>query len=177
MKTCIKCGESRPLEDFWKNSSFADGRESTCKFCKNAKRRRAYQEDLEVNRERVRVAARHIYRQNPEKAKARRERYESKDPERIRAMKDAWKQAHPDRLLDYDQARRARVRGTQIEPISRRLVWEQDEGICHICLESVEFEDMHLDHVVPLSKGGTHTYDNVASSHEMCNLKKAAKVA
>jgi 5-methylcytosine-specific restriction endonuclease McrA len=34
-----------------------------------------------------------------------------------------------------------------------------------------------LDHVIPLSKGGEHSYDNVQVTHPSCNRKKGAKVA
>ena len=33
MKTCIKCGESKPLSDFYKNSITKDGKHSYCKKC------------------------------------------------------------------------------------------------------------------------------------------------
>lgn len=115
--------------------------------------------------------------QNPDKERERRKRYEAKDPDKIRQMKTDWKKANPDRVLDHDHTRRARRRGTQVEPVSRRAVWERDGGICHICLDPVAFEEMHLDHVMPLAKGGTHTYDNVAPTHASCNLHKAAKVS
>jgi len=35
-------------------------------------------------------------------------------------------------------------------------------------------EDLHFDHVVPLSKGGPHTTENIRPSHSTCNLKKGA---
>lgn len=66
------------------------------------------------------------------------------------------------------------MRTTQVEGIRRREIWERDSGLCHICGEPVSFECMELDHVRPLSKGGTHTKDNVATSHGPCNRKKWA---
>lgn len=32
-----------------------------------------------------------------------------------------------------------------------------------------------VDHVIPLSKGGTHTWDNVKLAHKRCNSKKGNK--
>jgi 5-methylcytosine-specific restriction endonuclease McrA len=29
-----------------------------------------------------------------------------------------------------------------------------------------------MDHIVPISKGGTHTLDNVQMAHRFCNLSK-----
>ena len=34
---------------------------------------------------------------------------------------------------------------------------------------------VHLDHIVPHSKGGPSTPDNAALVHRVCNLKKGAK--
>lgn len=30
-----------------------------------------------------------------------------------------------------------------------------------------------VDHVIPISKGGTHTWDNVKPAHYKCNIDKA----
>jgi 5-methylcytosine-specific restriction endonuclease McrA len=53
-------------------------------------------------------------------------------------------------------------------------VLERDEGICHICGAVVDENKWHLDHIVPISKGGAHSYTNVATSHPKCNLEKGA---
>lgn len=34
-----------------------------------------------------------------------------------------------------------------------------------------------LDHVVPLARGGEHSYRNVKLAHPLCNSRKGAKVA
>lgn len=65
---------------------------------------------------------------------------------------------------------------------------ERDEGICHICGEKIDQEDYSykngsrvtghnyptIDHVIPISKGGTHTWDNVKLAHMVCNARKGA---
>lgn len=33
-----------------------------------------------------------------------------------------------------------------------------------------------IDHIIPLSKGGTHTYNNVQLAHYICNSKKSDKI-
>jgi len=57
----------------------------------------------------------------------------------------------------------------------------RDGGICHICKGIVDWEASPLsnrygsiDHVVPLAKGGTHTWDNVKLAHRLCNSRKGA---
>ena len=47
--------------------------------------------------------------------------------------------------------------------------------MCYYCNCELD-EKKHLDHYIPLSKGGTHSIDNVVWSCASCNLKKGAKV-
>lgn len=58
-------------------------------------------------------------------------------------------------------------------------VWDRDGGRCHICrgLCFKGFDVNHplhveLEHIVPLSKGGTNTQDNVGVAHRICNGMK-----
>lgn len=67
------------------------------------------------------------------------------------------------------------------ERIERLLLFKRDGWICHLCSEAIDpncrFPDSlsaSVDHIVPLSMGGTHTYDNVAASHLGCNARKRA---
>jgi 5-methylcytosine-specific restriction endonuclease McrA len=60
-----------------------------------------------------------------------------------------------------------------IEAIDRAIVYERDKGICGICRKPVD-SDWHLDHIIPLSRSGEHSYANVQVSHSRCNLSKGA---
>jgi 5-methylcytosine-specific restriction endonuclease McrA len=85
-----------------------------------------------------------------------RERYNT-DPEyqaRIKAKKIRRKRA---------------VAGTTVEPVNREAVAARDGWRCCICGGKVTRRDWSLDHIVPLSQGGTHTYANVALAHRGCN--------
>jgi len=35
---------------------------------------------------------------------------------------------------------------------------------------------LHLDHVIPLSKGGYDTIDNIRPTHGICNIRKGARL-
>lgn len=65
------------------------------------------------------------------------------------------------------------------EDIDRRAVFERDDWTCNICGGPIPQDAVYpdplsaqVDHVVPLSQGGDHSYDNVAASHMRCNLTK-----
>ena len=62
-----------------------------------------------------------------------------------------------------------------VERIYRRKVYDRDGGVCYLCRQPVEFAAMHLEHVIPLSKGGEHSYANVRTSCSGCNLTKGPK--
>lgn len=63
---------------------------------------------------------------------------------------------------------------------------KKDRGVCHICGDRVDKNDYKhisgayiaglrhpsIDHIMPLSKGGTHTWDNVKLAHMGCNALK-----
>jgi 5-methylcytosine-specific restriction endonuclease McrA len=36
---------------------------------------------------------------------------------------------------------------------------------------------LHIDHLIPIAKGGPDTLDNVRPAHALCNLKKGSKLA
>lgn len=59
---------------------------------------------------------------------------------------------------------------------------------CNICNNSIDLNanrspgkpgwelSLHVDHVIPISKGGTDTLENVRPTHGICNIKKGAKL-
>ena len=80
-------------------------------------------------------------------------------------------------------AYRARRYGAKSDKIKREDVFEACNWVCQICGKPVDKEIKYpnplsasIDHIVPLSKGGTHTKDNVQLAHFLCNSRKGAKV-
>lgn len=71
---------------------------------------------------------------------------------------------------------RALAYGNEAERVDLGNVLKRDGASCHICKELVEPEELDFDHVVPLSRGGSHTEANIAVSHAHCNRKKGGKL-
>ncbi|HWB67613.1 MAG TPA: HNH endonuclease [Mycobacteriales bacterium] len=57
-------------------------------------------------------------------------------------------------------------------PLTRRAVFARDGGRCVYCRAPAT----SIDHVLPRSRGGTHTWDNVVSCCRRCNHAKADRV-
>ena len=63
--------------------------------------------------------------------------------------------------------------------LNREVVFRRDNYICYICGVQVRDIVNHprqatLDHVIPLSKGGSHTYKNVRTCCRTCNSNKGS---
>lgn len=43
----------------------------------------------------------------------------------------------------------------------RRIIYQKANGRCQLCGRKIEYEDMTLDHIVPLSLGGADEMDNL----------------
>lgn len=78
--------------------------------------------------------------------------------------------------------RRAKIQGLPNERINRFEIFERDGWICGICdgpvdrnLKWPDPRCASVDHVVPITAGGSHTADNVQCSHLDCNLLANAK--
>lgn len=79
-----------------------------------------------------------------------------------------------------DYRKRARRAGVKYEYINRQAIFERDGWRCHLCwlkvdqrLEYPHPRSVSLDHIIPMSLGGGHTRENVATSHLECNLGKS----
>lgn len=163
--------------------------------------------DCENAKERQREYDRARYRANPELAKRRvRERREQRkrqgllvDPltperaERNRARANQWYHSNKQRAAEaarsYRQTprgraihqasnalRRARVRGAEGHCSTEQLQARVDYygGMCSYC-QSAPFE--HIDHAIPVARGGSNWPSNLRPSCGDCNLRKWTKTA
>ena len=102
-----------------------------------------------------------------------RRKYDSRRTEYIRTR--AWEPVAERQRPHYAKKRRKNALRRQWEreqrtgPIDRMAIYERDGGSCGICGLHVPRDDFHLDHVDPLSFGGTHGPENLRVTHRPCN--------
>jgi len=80
-------------------------------------------------------------------------------------------------VANVEMAREYQKSGHKREPIAadvKLLVWHRDGGACVKC--GVK-ENLHFDHIIPVSKGGGSTAANIQLLCGSCNLKKSDKIA
>ncbi len=77
----------------------------------------------------------------------------------------------------YNQARRARIlaSGGTVSAEDVSLRYATQDGHCFYCRKVLALDQMELDHVVPLSRGGSHTPGNVQLLCRRCNRRKHAR--
>ena len=75
--------------------------------------------------------------------------------------------------ISFRQRHRASTLGIESDStITLAKLFRRDSGHCQICLTWVKPRHASIDHVKPLSKGGTHIWGNVQLVHLVCNLRK-----
>ena len=78
--------------------------------------------------------------------------------------------------------RRARLRAALVEVVDPLTLFTRDGWRCHICGKRVrqDLPGNHpagptIDHLIPLSQGGDHSYANTALAHRRCNVAKGVR--
>lgn len=72
-------------------------------------------------------------------------------------------------LFLYDSLPPRRVKFT------RKNIYQRDNYTCQYCGKKCRPEDLNIDHVIPLSRGGKNTWTNVVCSCSVCNHRKGNK--
>jgi 5-methylcytosine-specific restriction endonuclease McrA len=192
MHPCSKCGK---VDSAIKKGAY-------CRPCKIQYLR----EYRAKNRDALIAKARARYKANPEIFRAQKRKSWMKKPEVYRercrqyhAASADKRRAHRDKHRDRYQAdwrrywardkarasrrlyrsktrRRAAEQSIQWESIDRVEIYNRDGGLCRYCGLAVTEKGWHMDHIVPVAKGGPHIKSNVCVSCPGCNLKKSTKV-
>ncbi len=73
------------------------------------------------------------------------------------------------RLLGFDRVPRQRLN------LNRRNVLARDGHVCQYCGQKFPIHELSIDHVVPRSRGGQTTWENVVCACLDCNIRKGGR--
>jgi 5-methylcytosine-specific restriction endonuclease McrA len=197
-KVCNACNQAKSLDDFHIHKASPDGLRYQCKPCRKVERNARY----EVNKEHELAVAKAYRDANPELTKQWSDEYYQSHREkvisrqvatnklnrpRINAYLKKWRNLNPGYGNVYSRARDRRKRANGYELYTESQVLETYGTTCHLCGLAIDLElprragidgweqGLHIDHLIPVSKGGPDTLENVRPAHGLCNLKKNNK--
>lgn len=88
-----------------------------------------------------------------------------------------WLVRSPSLVLEVPEHIRLTVANPErlwkVPPVNRREVLRRDNHTCQYCGSS---KHLTIDHVIPRSKGGQHSWDNVVAACERCNSAKGDRL-
>lgn len=126
------------------------------------------------------------YKENPELAREKTNEWRKNNFQIHRDYQKKYRQLKPESKRSSERRRRANKFNNGFEFYNESEVLDLYGSICHICLNPIDLlaprqagvngweHGLHIDHVIPLSKGGPDTLENVRPAHGSCNVKKHA---
>jgi hypothetical protein len=193
-KCCTRCNKTHPAteEYFYKHKECAGGLNTRCKECMNEINRKW----RENNKEKWRGYFNKYRQENPEKELETCRKYRAENPDRIlkavqkyrennrektREATHKWEQNNPERKREKSRRSTENRRARKLQAKGHfmagdiQLQYKKQNGLCYWCDKELNGK-YHIDHVIPLSRGGTNYPDNLVCSCAKCNCSKSNKL-
>jgi 5-methylcytosine-specific restriction endonuclease McrA len=126
----------------------------------------------EANKERLREQSKQWRLKNKDRVALTNKLYRQNNAERKKANDDAWWRNNPDKVKARNAARRARKKAASTYLVTEKDIRKIMSKPCFYCGHT----SSHLDHVLPLIKGGQHSVGNLVAACQTCNLSKGRKL-
>jgi 5-methylcytosine-specific restriction endonuclease McrA len=166
-------------------------KQSPCQLCKDARaaHMRQYRKD---NPEIMKASNKRRWaRADKDLAKQKQAEWRNKNRDHANACQRNLRKDNP-RFLELNNAtsrrRRARIRNQGFEFFTETDVLNAYGSDCHLCSKPIDLaaprratfgtnweKGLHIDHIIPIAKGGPDILDNVRPAHAVCNLSKGTK--
>ena len=156
----------------------------------NAEKQRAYRaENIEAQKARSRLWR----EQNPDRhalnaklwrlanlprALENQRRWRAENHERFRMLCKRWRERNPDKqraIMFNSNSRRRGIRNQIIKSMQLYKMISDQSGLCVYCKVSVEDSAFDIDHIIPISRGGDNSINNLQILCISCNRSKKDK--
>lgn len=180
MKVCRCCGYGKECDEFHPYPRNLDGLQSFCKACQAAKKRAKYEVHAAARREdslqryRAKKAAGAITLEMLAAKTTYDRQYRAMNADKLETMKCVWRAENADLVRAMKNTNKAMRRSRIKEGDSSRTVrdWLALQArVCRWCGVDCS-ETFHIDHQIPLARGGLHVVANLCIACPTCNVRK-----
>jgi 5-methylcytosine-specific restriction endonuclease McrA len=170
MKECTRCHIELPLSSFGKHKSGKYGVKSRCKKCLSNDEKNARQNDPDKYRERNKK----WNEDNPDKVYSIRKNWTDANKEYVAEYKRNWADEHYSDIIakQYYLRRKDRILNNGLYYVRPNEIKKLRSSSCFYC---GSFENIEIDHIIPIALGGTHSIGNLTSACRKCNASKGSK--
>lgn len=162
----------------------ANGSCLECAFLRNRKFHAANPEKayewarrwIEKHPDERRALGRQYYRKNREKVLAGNAAWKAKNPEWFVNYHRRWKEKNRDKVRASHRNRKAlkRLNGGTHNAKDVAEIMKLQGSMCACCRIKLS-RDFHVDHIIPLSRGGSNDRKNLQLTCPTCNLQKSKR--
>lgn len=120
------------------------------------------------------------YKNNKKKISEIRRKYREKNKNIIKRRMRRWLKTEQGRLLHRlsNLKRKRNLKETSDGSITGNAIrglFVGQNGLCSHCHTDIHI-DYHIDHIIPISKGGEHKIENIQLLCPTCNLRKGNRI-
>lgn len=142
----------------------------------NQKAREKWSADKPASLRKRREERMHNHSRRLEVERLRREKLGQKLTDYARAYYHKNLASNRLRASSQEQKRKGWKQGNVVSKVDYQSILDRDQGLCGICMRPVLPGQISFDHIIPLSRGGPHTIENIQLAHLRCNKSKGAKL-
>lgn len=128
-----------------------------------------YRED---NKEKILKDIRQYNKTHKKENKERNRNYRKNNPEKIKKIKNNYRKNNPETVQKHRMTRRARKAQNGVFKVFNKELHKLMNSPCVACGST---NQITIDHIIPIARGGTHSIGNLQSLCRSCNSSKVDK--